>query len=214
LTIQEEERRRVARDLHDSVGQKLSGIKFMVEAALGAPWPDERRSGIEQLRSLIPTIQDAVEEVRCISTALRPSILDDLGLLPTIDWHFREFGKMCPDIRVEKRLEVRETDVPAGLRTPIFRILQEASNNVAKHSRATHLNISLKVKGDSLFLRVHDDGIGFEQAATQQADLGGSGLSSMRERVELSGGSFSMSSVPDEGTTLEASWSLSGRLSG
>jgi PAS domain S-box-containing protein len=216
LTIQEEERRRVARDLHDSVGQTLTGIKFMVEAALGGPWPGERRSGMQRLHSLVPTIQDAVEEVRRISTELRPSILDDLGLLPTIAWHVREFEKAHPGLAVEQQLNLTETDVPGSLRVPIFRILQEATNNVAKHSGARHLVIGLDAVEGCLRLRVEDDGVGVDpEAPLVEAGKGGFGLSSMRERTALSGGSFSVrSALAGAGTTIEAEWQLDRLVSG
>jgi signal transduction histidine kinase len=209
FTIQEEERRRVARELHDSVGQKLTGIKFLVEAALGAPWPGERRSGMERLRSLVPTIQDAVEEVRRISTALRPSVLDDLGLLPTIVWYLREFAKVHPNISVEQALGAVESEIPPALRTPIFRILQEATNNAAKHSGASRLVVGLESHDGGLRLRVQDDGVGFDPGARREgAGAEGSGLSSMRERAEFSGGAFALVSNAGEGTTVEASWPL------
>jgi len=209
LTIQEEVQQRVARDLHDSVGQKLTGIKFLLEAALGPPWPEERRSRMERLRSLVPTIQDAVEEVWRISMALRPSSLDDLGLLPTIAWYLREYEKTQPGVLVEQQVNATESDVPSALRTPIFRILQEASNNVAKHSGASHLVIGLEADKGLLRLRVQDDGAGFDPVARPgEVGKGGSGLTSMRERTELSGGSFSLASVPGAGTTVEANWPL------
>ena len=208
LTIQEEERHRVARDLHDSVGQKLTGIKFMVEAALGAPWPKERRSGIERLRSLIPTIQDAVEEVRSISTALRPSILDDLGLLPTLGWYLREFAKTQSQLQIEKRIQVQESDIPALLRTPIFRILQEATNNLVKHSQANHAIVELALNNRILRLCVQDDGLGFDPGAIGVADKWGSGLSSMRERAELAGGTFNLITAPGAGTRVQVEWRL------
>jgi PAS domain S-box-containing protein len=214
LTVQEAERRRLARDLHDSLGQKLTGIKFLVEAALGKPWPDERRSGIGRLRALAPTIQDAVEEVRRIATELRPAILDDLGLLATIGWHLREFGKTHPSIAVTQQLAAAESDVPHGLRVPIFRILQEATNNVAKHSRAAHLVVGLGTAGGRLWLWVQDDGVGFDAGSPPPADgKGGFGLSSMRERAELSGGAFSVSSTPGGGTTVRAEWRLDSPVS-
>ncbi len=209
FTIQEEERRRVARELHDSVGQKLTGIKFLVEAALGAPWPGERRSGMERLRSLVPIIQDAVEEVRRISTALRPSVLDDLGLLPTIVWYLREFAKVHPNIAVEQVFGAVESEIPPALRTPIFRILQEATNNAAKHSGASRLVVGLESRDGGLRLRVQDDGVGFDPGAGREgAGAEGSGLSSMRERAEFSGGAFALVSNAGEGTTVEARWPL------
>jgi PAS domain S-box-containing protein len=214
LTIQEEERRRVARDLHDSVGQTLTGIKFLVEAALGDPGPEDRSPAMERLRSLVPTIQDAVEEVRRISTELRPSILDDLGLLPTIAWYFREFEKAHPRLAVEQHLDLTESDVPAALRTPIFRIVQEATNNAAKHSGARRLAIALDDGGGRLRLRVADDGVGFDPGAPPvEGGNGGSGLSSMRERTELSGGTFALRAAPGAGTVIEAEWRIDPPLS-
>ncbi len=214
LTIQEEERRRVARDLHDSVGQALTGIKFMVEAALGPPWPEERRTGMERLRSLVPTIQGAVEEVRRISTELRPSVLDDLGLLPAIAWYVREFQKNHPRLALEQQFDAMESDVPCALRTPIYRLLQEATTNVAKHSRASRLVIGIEAGGGSLRLRVRDDGVGFDPSVPRgETDARGLGLSSMRERTELSGGTFSLVTAPGAGTTVEATWSIDARVS-
>lgn len=214
ISIQEGERRRLARDLHDSLGQTLTGIKFMVEAALGKPWPDERRSGMGQLRSLVPTIQDAVEEVRRIATELRPAILDDLGLLATMAWHLRELEKTHPRFAVSEQLTAAESDVPGDLRTPIFRILQEATNNVAKHSKAAHLVVGLEKDEGSLRLWVQDDGVGFDADAPPQKD--GKvclGLGSMRERTELSGGSLRISSTLGAGTTVEAKWPVESPLS-
>jgi len=209
LTIQEDERRRVARDLHDSLGQRLTGVKFLIEASLGAPWPEERRRSWGQMRTLIPMIQEAVEEVRRISTDLRPSILDDLGLLPTIAWHLREFEKLHPGIAVEQQVGVEESEVPDTLRTPIFRVLQEASNNVAKHSGGARMVVGLETEKGRLRLWIGDDGVGLdpEVQGRGQGD-GGIGLGSMRERVELSGGSFSVSSAPGGGTTVWADWPL------
>jgi signal transduction histidine kinase len=209
LTIQEEERRRVARDLHDSVGQTLTGIKFMVEAALGTPWPGERRSDMEQLRSLVPTIQDAVEEVRRISMDLRPSSLDDLGLLPTINWYIREFEKAHPHLQVQQRIHASESDVPRRLRVPIYRIVQEATNNAAKHSGASHLVLEIAAAEGRLRLRAQDDGVGFDpRTPCPRPGESGSGLSSMRERAELSAGTFSLASSPGGGTSIEAAWAL------
>lgn len=215
LTIQEEERRRLALDLHDSLGQTLTGIKFMVEAALGDPWPEERRSAVLRLRSVVPRIQDAVEDVRRIATELRPSILDDLGLLPTINWYLRELEANHPGIAVEKRLTAAESDVPRDLRTPIFRILQEATNNVVKHSAASRLLVALETGEGRLRLSVQDDGVGFDTASAPGADGNrGVGLGSMRERAELAGGTCSLTSAPGCGATVQAEWPLDRPISG
>jgi PAS domain S-box-containing protein len=215
LKVQEEERRRLARDLHDSLGQKLTGIKFLIEASLGEPWPGERRAGVGRLRGLIPTIQDAVEEVRRISTELRPSILDDLGLVATMAWHLRELAKLHPEVAVDQQITAAESDVPVPLRTPIYRILQEATNNVAKHSGPCRMVVGLETGEGRLRLRVSDDGVGFDPGAPpRDGRNGGIGLGSMRERAEFSGGSFSVRSAPGAGTTIEAEWPLDGPFSG
>lgn len=209
LTIQEDERRRVARELHDSVGQTLTGIKFMVEAAVGTPPPGDRRSGTGRLLALVPAIQDAVEEVRRISTELRPSILDDLGLLPTLAWFLRELQKTHPRLSVESQIDAKESDIPQGLRTPIYRIVQEATNNLVKHSGASRLLLQLEGGSEGLRLRLVDDGVGFDPGARAAGvGPGGSGLSSMRERAELSGGRFSLTSAPGAGTSIEVTWPL------
>ena len=207
LTIQEEERRRVALDLHDSLGQTLTGIKFMIEASLGDPWPEERRSAVLRLRHVVPKIQDAVEDVRRIATELRPSILDDLGLLPTVGWLLREFGEAHPRIAVEARLTAVESDVPPGLRTAVFRILQEAMNNVAKHSGCSRVLVALERSDLGLQLVVQDNGVGFD-AGSPLAETGtrGIGLGSMRERAEFSGGTFSVDA--GAGVTVRAEWPL------
>jgi PAS domain S-box-containing protein len=214
LRVQEEERRRLARDLHDSLGQKLTGIKFLIEASLGPLWSNERRAGVLALRQLIPTIQDAVEEVRRISTELRPSILDDLGLLPTIRWHLREFEKARPKLVVDQRLRATESEVPDSLRTPIYRLLQEATSNVAKHSRASRMVVGLETTRRGLRLWVEDDGVGFDPAALVRAPGGGIGMGSMRERTEFSGGVFSVESSPGAGTRVCAEWPMEPPLSG
>ncbi len=211
LTIQEEERRRLALDLHDSLGQTLTGIKFMIEASLGESPPLERRAGIARLRSVVPRIQAAVEEVRQLATGLRPSILDDLGLLPTIVWYLRELQNDHPGIAVEQRIDARECEVPNALRTPVFRILQEATNNVVKHSGASRLIVALETSGGSLCLSVRDDGVGFaveRPSSTNGSGHWGIGLSSMRERAEVSGGSCSVITAPGAGVTVEACWAL------
>jgi signal transduction histidine kinase len=210
LGVQEEERRRLARDLHDSLGQKLTGVKFLIEAALGKSWPEERRSGMDRLHALVPTIQDAVEEVRRISTELRPSILDDLGLLPTMAWHLREFERAHPGFVVEQRLDVTDSEVPDGLRTPIYRVLQEATNNVAKHSGTSRMVVGLERDDGRLCLLVQDDGVGFDPEAPPVRAAGnrGIGMGSMRERTELTGGTFSVRSSPGGGTAVRAEWPL------
>jgi signal transduction histidine kinase len=167
------------------------------------------KSGQETLTAVVPVLQDAVEEVRRISMALRPTTLDDLGLLATIAWFVREFQVSYPHLDVERQIEVEEFEIPEMLKTLIFRILQEAMNNAAKHSEGTRIWVSLRMALGDLQLLVRDNGIGFDQEALRRPSMaGGFGLISMRERAELFGGSLIITSVRHEGTLIHASWPL------
>ncbi|MDP1832684.1 MAG: PAS domain S-box protein [Geothrix sp.] len=209
MSAQENERQRVARELHDSIGQSLSAVKFIVERAIdeqGASGGDEQG---RTLRTVVPVIQGAVEEVRRISMALRPTTLDDLGLLATIAWFTREFQATYPHMDVERLIEVEEFEVPEILKTNIFRILQEAMNNAAKYSQAARITVALRQVLGDLHLVVADDGIGFLPGeARRNASGGGFGLVSMRERAELFEGSLILTSSPGEGTMIIARWPL------
>ena len=209
LSAQEEERKRIAGELHDSIGACLTGIKFRVEKALQQLGRTES-AATESLNTIIPVIQEAVEECRRIQTDLRPSMLDDLGLQATLSWFCRRFQKIYSEIQVEHEIDVEEGDVPSPLKTVAFRVIQEAMNNVAKHSQANHVRLSLKKLGGRMELVLQDNGGGFsvERARSQEATERGLGLLSMRERTELSGGSFAIESAEGKGTIIRASWPL------
>lgn len=210
LSAQESERQRVSRELHDSIGQSLSAIKFMVERVLEEESPAGVPHPAKPLQAVVPVIQASVEEVRRISMALRPSTLDDLGLLATITWFIREFQATYPHIDVEKIIEVEEFEVSDLLRINVFRILQEAMNNAAKHSRATKVTVALRQVLHDLQLMVMDNGTGFDPAAAQRGRVDHSfGLASMRERAELFGGSLILTSSEGRGTMIIARWPIS-----
>jgi signal transduction histidine kinase len=140
--------------------------------------------------------------------ALRPTTLDDLGLLATIAWFTREFQITYPHMEVDRLVEVEEFEVPESLKTNIFRILQEAMNNAAKYSEASRITVVLRQVLGDLQLMVGDNGVGFNPSETRRHALGGGfGLASMRERAELFGGSLILTSSPGEGTMVIARWS-------
>ncbi len=114
------------------------------------------------MEKIISMTTDTIQETRRISAHLRPSMLDDLGFIPTIEWYCREFEKYYPKIRVVHRFEIEEEDVAEQLKVVIYRILQEAVTNVAKHSEADRVHISLVKFGNELNLRVQDNGCGFD----------------------------------------------------
>ncbi len=207
LGAQEEERKRIALELHDGIGQSLSAIKFTLETALarGTPGLERDPCGLE---SVVPMVQAAVEEVRRIGRNLRPSILDDLGMLPTVSWLCREFESVYTGIRLDQQIEIGEQQIPEALKIHIYRILQEALNNSAKHSGADRISVFLGKRGKKLELMVGDNGRGLRRGTESAPESSGSGtgLTGMRERAELSGGTLRIESSGESGTTVKASW--------
>ena len=208
LSAEEKERKRIARELHDGIGQALSAIKFSVENALLELREATNPIDLGSLETVIPLTQKTIEEVRRIVKDLRPSILDDLGILATIGWFCREFQNVYAGIRIETTLNIKEDQVPQHLKTIIYRILQEALNNVAKHSRANFVHLRLRGKETRMELIIHDNGRGFnlEQAMALKTSRRGFGLASMRERAELSGAAFEIDSTIGRGTTVRVVW--------
>ncbi|MEJ2363234.1 MAG: response regulator [Deltaproteobacteria bacterium] len=207
IEAQEDERELIARELHDSIGASLTAIIYALEEAIDSV-SDEQAI---QLKEVLSMAQETVEETRRISSNLRPSILDDLGILATINWFFRQFEGLYDSIKIEKHIEVREDEVAAPLKIAIYRIIQEALNNAAKHSEADTVRVSLRRTEERLELTIADNGIGLDAATLfHQGEPGtGMGLDGMKERTEFLGGSFTIRSKREEGTVVKASWPLS-----
>ena len=210
LSAEEKERKRIARELHDGIGQALSAIKFSVENSLRQLRNEADHSELKSLEAVIPLTQKTIEEVRRIVKDLRPSILDDLGILATINWFCREFQNIYAGIRVERAIEIQEQDIPSLLKTVIYRILQEALNNVAKHSRADLVLLTLEKSDCGIKLKIQDNGDGFNLAKTisLKPSQRGFGLASMRERAELSGAVFEIKSALGNGTSIRVVWEI------
>jgi PAS domain S-box-containing protein len=208
LTAQERERKRIARELHDGLGQSLTAVKFRVENFLQEMDRGGVKAKAQHLKVIIPIIQESIEEARRIQMDLRPSILDDLGILPTIEWFCRQFQITYSSIRIEKEINIQEDKVPDLLRTEIYRISQEALNNIAKHSKANLVCLTLGESRGEIELVIKDNGQGFDpkEALSRESTKRGLGLSSMKERTELSGGNFVIESTPGKGTTIRAHW--------
>ena len=211
MSAQEKERKRIASELHDGIGQTLSAIKFYVENAIRNLNERTIENSTQMFGNVIPKLQDAIEEVRRISMDLRPSLLDDIGTLATLSWFCREFQSIYESMRIELRLDIKESDIPPPLKVAIFRIVQEAMNNCAKYSKANCIHICLINTGQEIELAVEDDGQGFDYAevcARIKSMGGGMGLVSMRERAEFSGGIFSIESAAGRGTSMHVVWPL------
>jgi signal transduction histidine kinase len=208
LTIQESERRRIAVDLHDGLGQTLSLVKLSIEEAANSMRNGTPEKVAKSFERLAPTVKSALAELRRISMNLRPATLDDLGILATLSWYFREFEATCPSIKLERDIGVKESDVPELLKIAIFRIVQEATSNALKHAGADRIKVCLSNERDTLELLIEDTGCGFDPAAAASSrDFShGLGLQSMKERAELSGGSYELQSAPGRGTSICVRW--------
>ena len=209
LTVQENERKRIALELHDTIAQSLVTIKFTLAQKLKQMSSDNPPPGIT-IESVMDMVQANITEIRRIMTDLRPSLLDDLGIIATISWHCREFQKIYSQLQIETDVTATEEDIPDELKIVIFRILQETMNNIAKHSGANKLTLSLTRKNGILELMVRDYGKGFDYRETLSniTDKRGLGLVGMRERAELSFGTFRIDSQLGAGTKVCVSWQV------
>jgi signal transduction histidine kinase len=210
LEAEEKERKRIAQDLHDIIGSSLTAIKYGLEKHIDNV-DEDRELEKASLDQLVAMVKDTIKETKRISRSLRPSILDNLGILATIKWACREFQEVYSDVRIEKSLEVREEEVLESLKTVIYKVLQEALNNVAKHSEATLVRLHLRKTEENLELSVEDNGRGFDlKEVLSKKNLGtGIGLASMKERAELYGGSFEVLASRGRGTIIRVSWPCS-----
>ena len=207
IAAQEDERRRIAGDLHDSIGQTLAALKYGIEMVLVKKKQRDLPGAFNLLDRFIPMLQRSIEETRSIYNGLRPPMLDNLGLLATLDWFCREFKILHPSFHLDLTTRIEEDEIPDILKITIFRITQEALNNVAKHSGAKRVEFSLKSNRGSIELVIKDDGMGVDlQSILLESPAGSLGLAGMRERVEVTAGTFRIESTLGKGTTLRACW--------
>jgi PAS domain S-box-containing protein len=208
LSAQEDERKRVARELHDGIGQALSGIKFCVENGIRMFKEDSDSPPVNAVKAAVPIIQNTIEETRRIAAGLRPSSLDDLGIVETILWFCQQFRTIYSGICIESHVDIDESLLSDPMRTAVYRILQEAFNNVAKHSGADTIRLRLGRIEDEIELVIEDNGTGFtiEKDTLKEDTDRGFGLASMKERAELSGGRLDIESGHGKGTLIRALW--------
>ena len=198
ISAQEIERRRLARELHDGVGQLLSGVKYRLESLPGKIALNGK--GKAKVLELGGYLDHAISEIRRVSKNLMPPELEDLGLEPALRALCREFNG-----RAGARVTLRAGYIPARvapeLALALFRITQEALNNIGKHAGATQVSVELACRGKELLLSVSDNGAGFDPGGGRAAGRG-IGLGSMRERAEAVGGAMELRSAPGAGTRL------------
>jgi two-component system sensor histidine kinase UhpB len=206
MRVQEDERRRIARELHDGVGQNLTALKHQL-ALLQADLPPAPGDAGERVSACIDLCAQTLEDTRHLSRLLRPQVLDDLGLEAALHWLGRSVDSKG-GLRVELQIESMPT-LDTELQTLLFRVTQEALANVVRHARANDALVRLAMRGGRVALTVWDDGIGFEPAVAARLASSGQagGLSGMRERVRLHGGALEIESTGN-GTWLRASLPL------
>lgn len=201
LRVQEDERRRLARELHDGVGQNLTALKHRLAQLRDAAGDPALR---EALDAAVALCAHTLDDTRELSRLLRPTVLDDLGLAPALRWLGRSVGESAG---LAVAVEVEPLPPLDGEReTLLFRVAQEALNNIAKHAQARSVLLRVVERDGRAQLQVVDDGIGFDPSARPD----GSGLSGMRERLALFRGTLEVHSAPGHGTRLRAVVPLDG----
>ncbi len=203
LKMQEDERGRFSRDLHDGIGQSLTALKIQLELLER----DAAQGPLDLLRRLAGAREIAegcLAEVRQLAHLMRPQMLDELGLVPTLRWLVRTFQQRS-GVAVELVSPAIDERLEADLETLVYRLVQEALTNVVKHAHTPSARVSLTADDRCVLLSVEDRGSGFDVArALQDVDDPGFGLRGMRDRVQFFGGRFTLRSAPGEGTTILA----------
>jgi len=203
MKSEEVKKKKIATDLHEGLAQTLSAIKANVESSrLCIEAGDEHTKSLE---SIVPVIQSAIQEVRSIATELRPSSLDDLGLISTLNWFCREFSRLHPEMQIEREIELREEEIPHALKIVIFRIIEMTFENVAQHSPTDRIVIVLRMEDGAVSLIIYDTPT---EPSERRELLPDPHLrfAETRERTTLSYGVFSVTRDRDGGVTLHAAW--------
>lgn len=202
ITAQEEERKKLSMELHDSISQDLTATRMMLEQTLMG-YKKEGKIKLVQLEDSLRQLEHIIVELRNIISGLRPPSLDDLGLISTLCLAAQQFSARF-GIKVIRNLDVSEHQIPEQYKINIYRIVQEALHNVAKHAQASEVRLSLTADGSRLELIIADNGLGFDVQKVLQKPVRkrGFGLASIRERVTMTGGTCSFESRPGKGTTV------------
>jgi signal transduction histidine kinase len=203
LKAQEMERRRIARELHDEIGQAITALKISLQNLQAIPQPTEVRN---QLEDSISIAHLTLQQVRALALELRPSMLDDLGLVAALRWYLDRVSNragLALHFTVDSEFSER---LPSEIETVCFRLVQEALTNIIRHARAEEVWVDLKIDRDTFFVSVKDDGVGFNVKEALEKGVNGSsmGLQGMLERVNLVKGDLKFTSSPQQGSFISA----------
>jgi PAS domain S-box-containing protein len=198
VEVQENERRFIARELHDEIGQILTGLKLNMEVAARLPL-DAMREKLVQAQGLVTEL---IEQISHLTLDLRPPMLDDLGLLPTLLWHFDRYTEVTNIQVLFKHAGIEKKRFPTEIETATYRIIQEALTNVARHASANQVKVWVVVEMERFNIQIMDNGEGFDSQSTLLSGKA-SGLVGIRERADLLSGNLTIQSDPGQGTHLE-----------
>lgn len=209
LRSEESHKKKIAFELHEGLAQTLSAAKLLVENGQNHRVCNAATAA-ECVGSIIPVLQEAIQEVRTIATDLWPSSLDDLGLLPTINWFCREFEGQHPGIRIERQISLQERDIPTPLKVILYRIIVSVLDDMAQYTNTGRVHLALRLDDNALILLIDDTATeALDTTVTALTHLKPqlrAGFDRMEELATLSGGAFTASRHSDGGTTLRAAW--------
>jgi signal transduction histidine kinase len=199
----EEERKRLARELHDDLGQAMTGLKMdlawlerrVLDSPDGAPSSDEIHTKLQMMGQVV---NQCIHTLRSVITELRPQTLDQLGLIPSLEWQVDTFGRRF-GLRTSFTASVDSVSIDMGRATAVFRMFQEMLTNVARHANASRVNVAVDVDGNTLIVTVQDNGRG---VTAKKPATSSTGILGMRERAALLGGDLDVTSRPQQGTTV------------
>jgi signal transduction histidine kinase len=211
IQAQEKERRRIAQELHDSVGQSLSAIKYSLERAAELQRQSKHHDARPLVLRTIGRVRETIKDIRSIAMDLRPSVLDDLGVASALGWLCREFAETYPQFDVRTDISAADTDIPDRLVTTIFRCAQELLNNVARHSKAAQVSVELLKDYANITLAVWDDGIGMPEPDASGSFGRGHGIRNLRERAQMTGARMIVGTAPRGGTRVQMDWPVPAR---
>jgi signal transduction histidine kinase len=206
FTAQENERKRIAGGLHEGLAQMLSAIKMKYENALHQIKHSGASFEPKPLEDVLHALQGAIQNVRALAMELRPPSLDELGLIDTLDWFFREFREANPGVGVESAINLEEPAVPPHLKTIVYRIVQEVFEYMVRQRQTNLIHLALADIRDQISLTISDNGLPYRFGGPVRSsdDV----LAATKERVVLSGGNFAVETTPWGATTVRASWPL------
>jgi PAS domain S-box-containing protein len=207
IEVQENESRRLASDLHDTIGQTLAALKFRMEHVLIVVREEKAEKTKKLLEEFIPVMQRSIDETRTMYMGLKPTVLTDRGLLAALEWYRQQLLAVYTKFHIELEGTIPEEDIPEDLKTAMFRIAQEALNNSCKHSGGEWIDVRVGLKNGYIELEISDDGKGMDLDSVLKSTTAKSlGLIGMRERAEISGGKLYMESALKEGARIRAIW--------